>query len=149
MSQQSLDRGAFRIAVCAAIVLASTSPAVARHRRTHRRAPHPKVRQEPEVARPDDGACTEALKAALARESAGQLQGAEELFQSCARPSCAGFVRDQCAVHSRTLENDVPTVVLLVNDASGASRTDVQVRVDGTIVATQVDGLASIELRGS
>ena len=140
MSQHSLERGAFRIAAGAAIVLALTTPAVAKHRRSHHRTPQPKVRQAPEMARPDDAACTEALKNALAREAAGQLQGAEELFHSCARPSCAGFVHEQCAIHYKTVENDVPTVVLVVSDASGASRTDVQVRVDGTIFAAQVDG---------
>jgi hypothetical protein len=51
-----------------------------------------------------------------------------------------GFVREQCALHDKTLENDVPTVVLVVSDAFGASRTDVQVRVDGTIFAPQLDG---------
>jgi hypothetical protein len=123
------------------MVLALTAPAVAKHRRPHhRRAPQPKVQPAPVVERPDDGACTETLKNALAREAEGQLRGAEELFRSCARPTCTGFAREQCAIHFKTLESDVPTVVLVVSDTSGASRSDVRVRVDGALFAAQVDG---------
>jgi hypothetical protein len=140
MSQpHSCRTGSFSIAAGAAIILALTAPAVAKHRRSHRRPAEPTV-QKRQPAQPDDEACADVLKNASTREAAGQLQEAKELFRSCARSSCALFVREQCTTHYTTLEHDAPTVVLMVSDGSGVSRTDVQVRVDGTVFSPQVDG---------
>ncbi len=143
MSHPYLARGSLRLFACAAFILASTAPAAARHRRrSHHAAPVPAPRAEPapQAERPAEGACTEVLKNAMEKETSGQLQAAAELFRSCARPSCAPFVHDQCATHFKTLENDVPTVVVMVSDTTGASRTDVEVRVDGSVVASSIDG---------
>ncbi len=96
-----------------------------------------------QVAHPrDEEACQTALKDAKAREQEGALQAARVLFRSCAQNPCSTFVRQQCANRSTKLELDTPTVVLLVTDSAGGTRSDVQVRVDGEPFASQIDGRA-------
>lgn len=96
-----------------------------------------------QMARPrDEGACVAALKDAKAREQEGALQAARVLLRQCAQNPCSAFVRQQCANRNTKLELDTPTVVLLVTDAAGGSRTDVQVKVDGEPFASQLDGRA-------
>ncbi len=90
----------------------------------------------------DEEACVTTLKNAKTREQEGSLQSAKALLRSCAQSPCSLFVRQQCANRHNKLELDTPTIVLLVSDASGGARTDVQVRVDGEPFATQVDGRA-------
>jgi hypothetical protein len=87
-------------------------------------------------------ACATALKTAKAHEQEGTLQEAKELLASCAQAPCSTFVRQQCAIHYTKLESDMPTVVLLVTERSGAPRSDVQVRVDGTLLTSHLDGRA-------
>lgn len=90
----------------------------------------------------NEEACATALKTAKAHEQEGSLQEAKELLISCARAPCSTFVRQQCAIHYSKLESDMPTVVLLVTERSGAPRSDVQVRVDGTLFTSHLDGRA-------
>jgi len=96
-----------------------------------------------QMARPrDEEACVTALKDAKAREQEGALQAARILLRQCAQNPCSAFVRQQCANRNTKLELDTPTVVLLVTDSTGGSRTDVQVKVDGEPFASQLDGRA-------
>ncbi len=82
-----------------------------------------------QVAHPrDEEACLTVLKDAKAKEQEGALQAARVLLRQCAQNPCSAFVRQQCANRNTKLEMDTPTVVLLVTDAAGGSRTDVQVR---------------------
>lgn len=94
-------------------------------------------------ARPrDEEACLNVLKEAKAKEQSGELQAARVLLRQCAQNSCSGFVRQQCINRNIKLEMDTPSVVLLVTDAAGGSRTDVQVKVDGEPFASTLDGRA-------
>jgi len=96
-----------------------------------------------QIARPrDEEACLNVLKDAKAKEQEGQLQGARALLRQCAQTPCSAFVRQQCANKNTKLEMDTPSVVLLVTDAAGSSRTDVQVKVDGEPFASALDGRA-------
>ena len=96
-----------------------------------------------QIAHPrDEEACVAALKDAKAKEAEGALQGARVLLRQCAQSPCSTFVRQQCANRNTKLELDTPTVVLLVTDAAGGSRTDVQVKVDGEPFASTLDGRA-------
>jgi len=61
---------------------------------------------------------------------------------SCAQAPCGGFLRQQCSSKYNQLESDTPSVVLIVTDAAGAPRADVQVRMDGDVFAPQLDGRA-------
>ena len=90
----------------------------------------------------DEGACVATLKDAKAREQEGALQASRVLLRQCAQNPCSAFVRQQCANRNTKLELDTPSVVLLVTDAAGGSRTDVQVKVDGEPFASQLDGRA-------
>jgi len=90
----------------------------------------------------DEEACLNVLKDAKAKEQGGELQAARVLLRQCAHTPCSAFVRQQCANRNTKLELDTPTVVLLVTDAAGGSRTDVQVKVDGEPFASTLDGRA-------
>jgi murein DD-endopeptidase MepM/ murein hydrolase activator NlpD len=90
----------------------------------------------------DEEACLNVLKEAKAKEQSGELQAARVLLRQCAQNPCSGFVRQQCANRNTKLEMDTPSVVLLVTDAAGGSRTDVQVKVDGEPFASTLDGRA-------
>ena len=90
----------------------------------------------------DEEACLNVLKDAKAKEQEGELQGARVLLRQCAQQPCSAFVRQQCANRNTKLEMDTPSVVLLVTDAAGGSRTDVQVKVDGEPFASALDGRA-------
>jgi hypothetical protein len=96
-----------------------------------------------QVGRPrDEEACLNVLKDAKAKEQEGELQAARVLLRQCAQTPCSAFVRQQCANKNTKLEMDTPSVVLLVTDAAGGSRTDVQVKVDGEPFASALDGRA-------
>ena len=116
---------AFAVLAGAAVLALATSPALAQ-------MPRPR----------DEEACLSTLKEAKAREQEGSLQAARVLLRACAQNPCSTFVRQQCANRNTKLELDTPTVVLLVTDAAGGARTDIQVRVDGEPFATQLDGRA-------
>ena len=90
----------------------------------------------------NEEACATALKTAKGHEQEGSLQEAKELLASCSQAPCSTFVRQQCAIHYTKLESDMPTIVLLVTERSGTPRSDVQVRVDGTLFASRLDGRA-------
>jgi hypothetical protein len=90
----------------------------------------------------DERACVSAFKKAREHEQSGKLQEAKELLMSCAQAPCGGFMRQQCSSKYNQLESDTPSVVLIVTDASGAPRADVQVRMDGEVFAPQLDGRA-------
>jgi len=90
----------------------------------------------------DERACVTAFKKAREHEQGGKLQEAKELLMSCAQAPCGGFLRQQCSSKYNQLESDTPSVVLIVTDAAGAPRADVQVRMDGDVFAPQLDGRA-------
>src|SRR5690242_20492158 len=73
-------------------------------------------------------ACAATLKKVKEQEQTGSLLEAKDLSLSCSRAPCTDFVRRQCATEHAKLEADTPTVVFVITDASGASRSnDVQV----------------------
>jgi hypothetical protein len=111
------------IVVCGAVIVAMAAPA--RSERLH-----------------DERACVTAFKKARGHEQSGRLQDAKELLMSCAQAPCGGFLRQQCSNKYNQLESDTPSVVLIVTDASGAPRADIQVRMDGEVFAPQLDGRA-------
>jgi hypothetical protein len=90
----------------------------------------------------EDSACAAAYKAAEAREASGLLIEAKVALRQCAQPSCGGFLAQECTTKYTQLEADVPSVVPLVNDIAGSPRPDVEVRIDGALVASRLDGRA-------
>ncbi len=90
----------------------------------------------------DERACVTAFRKAKEHEGAGKLQESKDQLMSCAQAPCSSFIRQQCSSRYNQLEADTPSVVLIVTDASGSPRGDVQVRMDGEAFAQQLDGRA-------
>src|SRR5689334_2438289 len=86
-------------------------------------APHAKT--APPAKRPN--ACQIAYQTAQAREEAGRLREARELALSCAKIACGTSLMQQCTAMYAQLDSDIPSFVPVVNDESGAPRTDVEV----------------------
>ncbi len=90
----------------------------------------------------DERACVTAFRKAKEHEQGGKLQESKDQLMSCAQAPCSSFIRQQCSSKYNQLESDTPSVVLIVTDASGSPRGDVQVRMDGELFAQQLDGRA-------
>jgi hypothetical protein len=90
----------------------------------------------------DERMCAAALRSAQQREQAGRLREAKEALATCAKPACGLFVQEDCASRYARLGADIPSIVPVVTDDSGAPRTDVEVRVDGELVTTELNGRA-------
>ena len=123
MFHKRLTSRLFSIGVCGAVIVLTASPA-----RSERLG--------------DEKACVSAFKKAREHEQSGKLQDAKDNLMSCAQAPCSAFLRQQCSSKYNQLESDTPSVVLIVTDAAGAPRADVQVRMDGEMFAPQLDGRA-------
>lgn len=93
------------------------------------------------------GASADNKKDCLAASSEGQnlrdtnqLVAARNQFRLCAAQSCPAVVQRDCATWLDDTEKAIPTVVLSATDATGATRTDVQITVDGQPFAAALDG---------
>jgi hypothetical protein len=84
-------------------------------------------------------AATGASKAATEAERSGKLREARKDWQACIDSAC-GSISQSCATHLTTLESWMPSVVPVVNDASGDPKVDVEVEMDGEVLTTQLDG---------
>jgi hypothetical protein len=116
-----MTTSAIRIAVPAALaVLLSVTPALAK----------------------DPPDCAAALKAAQADKTDGKLAKALTELATCSQPACPKATQKRCADLTQAITASQPTVVFSAKDASGAAVTAVTVTVDGTVVATKLDGVA-------
>jgi hypothetical protein len=86
--------------------------------------------------------CRSAYDKAQDLERSSRLIEAKESLQSCARPRCGRRLQQVCAAKFSLIESDIPSVVLLVTDGTGAPRVDVGVKMDGAPLATEIDGRA-------
>jgi hypothetical protein len=110
-----------RVGACGAVILLSTAQAKADAK--------------------DKRACKAAYKSAVSREQAGHLREARDLLSSCMRSAC-GAVQKKCDAKAAQLNVDIPTIVPVVTDGAGGNRTDVQLRMDGELLAARLDGSA-------
>ena len=82
-------------------------------------------------------ACAAAHTRAQAREKAGKLREAREVFSTCAAAQCGRAIKKDCAARYAQLETEIPSIIpVLVDDP----RKDVQVSVDGEILTSRLDG---------
>jgi hypothetical protein len=86
-------------------------------------------------------ACAAGYESAQQLESASRLRQAKDTFAACMRAACTS-VQAKCAANFTRLESDIPTVIPIVTDASGEARSNVQVTIDGVVLATELDGRA-------
>jgi hypothetical protein len=102
---------------------------------------------EPDKSSADPGtkdrkACKVARKTAKELEQSNHLRQARETLLSCAKVSCSAMVRQECLNRYTLLASDIPSIVPLVTDQSGAPRVDVAVRMDGELLTSRLDGRA-------
>jgi len=90
--------------------------------------------------KPAPGSCASAWTEAQARSEAGHLRQARDLLRECAKPVCGPVTMRECAARRAQLELDIPTVVPIAIDESGGPLVDVQVRADGQLLASRLDG---------
>lgn len=87
----------------------------------------------------DNLACLSAYESAQERERSGHLVEASQLFLTCARATCGGSLRQECATKNAQLNSRLSSVVLAATDIAGKPLTDVQVTVDGKPFTSRLD----------
>jgi len=90
----------------------------------------------------DDRICSVAYARAQEREHAAHLLEARDLLQTCAKASCGKVLFEACTAMFTRIEADIPSVVPVVTDGTGAARIDVQVKMDGEPLTARIDGRA-------
>jgi len=96
----------------------------------------------PASAAEDERACSIAYARAQERERAAHLLEARELLQSCAKASCGKVLYQACTAMFTQIDADLPSIVPVVTDGTGAPRVDVQVTVDKEPLTARIDGRA-------
>jgi hypothetical protein len=90
---------------------------------------------------PPARACASAYGDAQERQRAGHLREARQLLRACARTAC-GSLQKRCASDATQLTSDIALIAPVVTDETGAPLIDVQVKVDGELLTTRLDGRA-------
>jgi hypothetical protein len=93
-------------------------------------------------AKADARACQIAYRSGQEKEQSGQLVEASALFAQCAEETCGVTLWQDCIVRGTRLSSALPSVVPLVVDDKGDPRIDVQVKMDGRVIASQLNGRA-------
>jgi hypothetical protein len=84
-------------------------------------------------------ACLTAYNGAQERERSGHLKEGRELLLACAKPTC-GALQKKCASGAGQLASDIAQVAPVVTDDAGAAVLDVEVKVDGVLLTSRMDG---------
>jgi hypothetical protein len=93
-------------------------------------------------AKKNPRACKIAYKSAQELELSGHLLQARETYRLCAKITCSAFFKQECSTRYTQLGADIPSVVPIVTTASGQPRQDVRVTMDGSLLASSLDGRA-------
>jgi hypothetical protein len=73
-------------------------------------------------------------------EQAGHLREARDMALECAQNVCGDLIAQQCRTRHQILEEEMPSVVPTAVDEQGKPLSDVEVRVDGALLTTHIDG---------
>ncbi|HET6149057.1 MAG TPA: hypothetical protein VFH68_16075 [Polyangia bacterium] len=92
----------------------------------------------PAVAR----SCQVAYQSAQEKEKAGQLVEAHKLYRSCSDLGCGTSVWAACIQANTLLHATLPSIVPVAIDDRGAPRADVEVKMDGQVIASALTGLS-------
>jgi hypothetical protein len=84
--------------------------------------------------------CAAQQKQLQALEQSGHLREARDVARECSQAACGELVSQQCRTRHQILEEGIPSVVLTAVDERGAPLVEVEVRVDGTLASTRIDG---------
>ncbi len=131
MFQRRVIRRSLQMGACATALLLCTT-----------RGSTEPDRSADDKTKPDVKACKVARKAAKDLEQSAHLRQAREAFLACAKMSCSALVRQECARRYTQLGSDIPSIVPLVTDQTGAPRVDVAVKMDGELLISRLDGRA-------
>ena len=88
------------------------------------------------------GSCAASYKTAQEQEQSGHLVEASRLLSKCADEACGSSMSQECTTRSSQLALALPSVVVLVTDSAGEPLVDVQVKMDGEILTSHLDGLS-------
>lgn len=86
--------------------------------------------------------CAAKQKQLQALEQSGHLREARDAAFECSLAACGALVSQQCRSQHQILEAEIPSVVLTAVDEQGEPLVEVEVRVDGTLSTTRIDGQA-------
>ena len=94
-----------------------------------------------QVALADDKSeCLDAASNGQTLRDAHKLIEARDQFRVCARAQCPSVVQMSCVEWLESAEKSLPTVVLGAKNGAGADLVDVEVTVDGAVLATKLEG---------
>jgi hypothetical protein len=88
---------------------------------------------------PSKQACIGWNTEAQSLRTAGKFAAGRALLLQCQNPACPGAVRDDCTERLDELERQQPKIAFAAK-VGGEDRSAVTVAIDGTVVATRVDG---------
>jgi hypothetical protein len=91
---------------------------------------------------PSKGQCISANEDAQSLRQAGKLQAARAHLLVCVSKSCPGPVRDDCTIRLDEVEKATPTIVFVARGDDGNDLSAVSVKMDGTVLADRLDGMA-------
>jgi hypothetical protein len=84
--------------------------------------------------------CGEKQKQMQQLEQAGHLREAKGMALECAQDVCGELISQQCRTRHQLLEEEMPSIVPTAVDEQGKPLLEVEVRVDGTLLTTHIDG---------
>ena len=90
----------------------------------------------------DKKACTDAYTQAQEKAQTAHLREAKELLAKCAKVVCGSFLQKECGTLYTQLEADIPSIVPLVTDDAGQPMVLVEVKMDGELLTSRLDGHA-------
>jgi len=86
--------------------------------------------------------CIHASERAQRSRMDGKLPQARSDLLVCSRPTCPAVVRQDCSVWLSEVTQLMPSIVIVAKDPRGADLVAVSVRLDGGVIADQLDGKA-------
>jgi hypothetical protein len=93
-------------------------------------------------ARADKHVCVESYNKAKESLQSGRLIEVKEPLGRCARAVCGKFLQKECTTLYLQMDADIPSVVPLVVDAAATPGAAFEVRMDGELVTSKLDGIA-------
>jgi hypothetical protein len=88
----------------------------------------------------DKKACTKAFVEAQRLRKSNELVAAREALVTCGQDACPEVVRDKCVEWLPEVEQEIPTVVLVVQTPDGADLPDAAARIDDGGPSHAIDG---------
>ena len=104
----------------------------------------PQTKKKPETPeqKAEKQACVDAHTTGQGLARDGKLTAARAEFITCGRETCPGAIRNDCVQWLTDANASQPSVVVEARDERGKQTTQVQVYIDGRLVAEGLDGRA-------